>query len=160
MAKISDLIRGFWVKRKLNQCGYSFKPGPQVRILKKNATIIVGTQVQIYRHVKLSTWGNEYHSEIIISDNTAIGDRTEIHAGKKIKIGSGCNISWDVCIMDRDYHKFDSQVRNIEPVKTGNNVWFGCNSLVLKGVTIGNGAVIAVGSVVTKSVLTETRPGF
>ena len=38
------------------------------------------------------------------------------------------------------------------PVKIGNNVWCGANVTVLKGVTIGDGAVIAAGSVVNRDV--------
>ncbi len=159
LAEIFTLVRGSWVKLKFSQCGSFFKAETQVRIIKKNATIIVGQHVQLHRCVKLSAWGNEYHSEIIIGDHTAIGDRTEIHAGKRVEIGSRCNIAWDVCIIDRDYHKFNSQVEKIEPVKIGNDVWIGCNSIILKGVTIGDGAVVAAGSLVTKSVPPKTLVG-
>ena len=38
------------------------------------------------------------------------------------------------------------------PVRIGNNVWIGENSVVLSGVTIGDGAIIAAGSIVTKDV--------
>ena len=34
----------------------------------------------------------------------------------------------------------------------GNDVWIGCNAIILKGVIIGDGAIIAAGSVVTKDV--------
>ncbi len=54
--------------------------------------------------------------------------------------------------MDRDYHKFNSNTEEIKPVKIGDNVWIGCNSIILKGITIGNGAVVAAGSIVTKDV--------
>ncbi|MDP4093038.1 MAG: acyltransferase [Bacillota bacterium] len=144
---------------RINKCGPLLRTGRHVRILKRNAAITVGRKVQIHRNVKLSVWGNENFSELIIGDNTSIGDRTEIHAGKKVEIGSGCNIAWDVCIMDRDYHKFNSNKEEIEPVRIGDNVWIGCNSLVMKGVTIGNGAVVAAGSVVTKDVPQDTLVG-
>lgn len=38
------------------------------------------------------------------------------------------------------------------PVMIGDDVWIGCNSIILKGVTIGNGSIVAAGSVVTKDV--------
>ena len=44
-----------------------------------------------------------------------------------------------------------STLRSV-PIKIGNDVWIGCNSIILKGVTIGDGAIVAAGSVVTKDV--------
>ena len=153
------LVKGALVSLRFTSCGSLFRAGKGVRILKKNATITVGRKVQFHRGVKLSAWGNECHSEIIIGDNSSIGDRTEIHAGKRVEIGSGCNIAWDVCIMDRDYHKFNSQIEEINPVRIGDNVWIGCNSIILKGITISDGAVVAAGSVVTKDVEPKTLVG-
>jgi acetyltransferase-like isoleucine patch superfamily enzyme len=40
----------------------------------------------------------------------------------------------------------------LRPTKIGRDVWIGCNSVVLAGVTVGDGAIIAAGSVVTKDV--------
>lgn len=148
----AKLLRGFFIRRKFAACGGLFRAGPGVRVLKKNAAIEVGRKVQLHRGAKLSAWGNSGFSRIVIGDNTAIGDRTEIHAGGLVEIGSGCNISWDVCIMDRDYHKLNSPEEVIKPVKIEDNVWIGCNCIVVKGVTIGQGAVVAAGSVVTKDV--------
>lgn len=56
-------------------------------------------------------------------------------------------------------HDFNSEKRaNItpNPVKIGNNVWIGSDCTILPGVTIGNGAIIGAGSVVTKSVEENT----
>ena len=81
----------------------------------------------------------------------AIGDRTEKHVGKDVTIGNGTLISWDCCIMDRDYHA----IREKEVMKSihiGNRVWIGCKAIIFKGVTIGDGAVVAAGAVVTKDV--------
>ena len=38
------------------------------------------------------------------------------------------------------------------PIKIGNDVWIGAKAMILKGVTIGDGAIIAAGSIVTKNV--------
>ncbi len=146
------LLRGLVLGSRFKSCGKLLRAGRGVTVLKKNADIEVGRKVQLHRGVKLSAWGNEGPTRLFIGDNTSIGDRTEIHAGNSVEIGSGCNISWDVCIMDRDYHKLDSPIEVIKPVKIEDNVWIGSNCLILKGITIGKGAVIAAGSVVTKDV--------
>lgn len=159
ISEVFKLVRGFFIKMKFRECGSLLRAGKGLRVLKKNGSIKVGRKVQLHRGVKLSAWGNEYSAGIIIGDNTSIGDRTEIHAGKSVKIGCGCNIAWDVCIMDRDYHKFNSETEEIKPVTIGDNVWIGCNAVILKGITIGDGAVVAAGSVVTKDVPPKTLVG-
>ena len=45
------------------------------------------------------------------------------------------------------------------PIRIGNDVWIGMRSIILKGVTIGDGAVIAAGSVVTRDVPAGTLYG-
>ena len=45
------------------------------------------------------------------------------------------------------------------PIKIGNHVWIGVNCTILKGVTIGDGAIIAAGSVVTKDVPAHSLVG-
>ncbi len=159
IGEVIKLIRGVLFRFRIDRCGALLRVGKGVRILKKNGSITAGRKVQLHQGVKLSAWGTEGYTEIIIGDNTSVGDRTEIHAGRLVEIGSGCNIAWDVCIMDRDYHKFNSPTEEIRPVKIGSDVWIGCNSLILKGVTIGDGAVVAAGSVVTKDVAPKTLVG-
>jgi len=53
--------------------------------------------------------------------------------------------------MDTDYHSINHQELS-RPVIIGDHVWIGCKSTILKGVTIGDGSVIAANSVVTKDV--------
>jgi len=151
-SEIIKLVRGVFFKIKFDRTGRFLRVGRGVRVLKKDAYITIGKKVQLHREVKLSAWGGLCCARVSIGDGTSIGDRSEVHAGLSVEIGSGCNIAWDVCIMDRDYHKFNNAVEKIKPVKIGDNVWIGCNSLILKGVTIGEGAVVAAGSVVTKDV--------
>ncbi|HHV59804.1 MAG TPA: acyltransferase [Clostridiaceae bacterium] len=159
ISEIIKLIRGKFIGLRFNQCGKWLRAERGVRVLKKNGAIKIGDKVLLHRNVKLSAWGTEGFAEISIGNNTYIGDRTEIHAGQSVKIGSNCNISWDVCIMDRDYHKLNSETEVIRPVVIEDDVWIGCNSIILKGVTIGKGAVVAAGSVVTKDVPPGTLVG-
>ena len=102
--------------------------------------------------MKLSICGKENYSAVLrIGNNIAIGDRTEIHIGSQCVIGNGMLISWDCCIIDSDYHKLENEENII-----GVNAWIGCRALILKGVTIGDRAVIAAESVVTKDVPART----
>lgn len=142
------VLRGLFKGLRFNGCGKLLRCEKGVRILKKNGNITVGNRVLLHRFVKLSAYGGK----IEIGNNSYIGDRTEIHSGKSVKIGSNVNIAWDCNILDRDYHAFMSDTEVIKPVTIGDNVWIGCQSIVLKGVTIGNGSVVASGSVVTKDV--------
>ena len=146
------LCRGNKVKRKSNFCKGRLSAHGKVIVIKQNGEIHFGRHVQLYPRVKLSVCGSENKKAVLnIGDNVAIGDRTEIHVGSNCLIGANTLISWDCCIIDRDYHKFGNE-ENIKPIRIGENVWIGCRVLILKGVTVGDGAIIAAGSVVTKDV--------
>lgn len=80
---------------------------------------------------------------------------TKIYCFNSIKIGDNVAISENVIIRDSDNHTIDGNV-NSEPIVIGNNVWIGMGAMILKGVTIGDGSVIAAGAVVTKDVLPNT----
>lgn len=142
------VIRGFLNKWKFNKSGKLLRMEKGVRVMKNKGRIILGDRVLLHRYVKLSSYGGS----IEIGNNSYIGDRTEIHSGKEVKIGNNVNIAWDCNILDRDYHAFESDSEVTKRVVIEDRVWIGARSIVLKGVTIGEGAVVAAGSVVTKSV--------
>ena len=62
----------------------------------------------------------------------------------------------NVTITDTDWHGLYPQDRNVRgasgPVHIAKDVWIGMNAVVLKGVAIGEGSVVAAGSVVTKPI--------
>lgn len=150
------LFRGLFYKLRFEKCGRLLRAEKGVRVIKKNADISLGNKVFLHRHCKLSVYGTDGQAKLKIGDNVAIGDRTEIHAGCEVTIGDNSLISWDCCIMDRDYHKLMSDTEIFKPVHIGINVWIGSRALILKGITIGDGAVVAAGSVVTRDVPAKT----
>ncbi|MCG2792764.1 MAG: acyltransferase [Weeksellaceae bacterium] len=102
--------------------------------------------------------------KLIIGENTYIGEQNNIRAaGGTIKIGKNCLISQQVSIVGSD-HTFKKGI-NIQDqawkaenrgVEIGDDVWIGCSVQIMAGVKIGNGAVIAAGSAVTKNVEENT----
>ncbi len=152
MNNIFAVLRGILKKGRFERSGKLLRMEKGVRVVKNNGAIEIGDRVFLHRGVKLSAAGAFEKAVIKIGNKSYIGDRTEIHAGKSVTIGDGVNIAWDCNILDRDYHKFCSDKEVIKPVVIENHVWIGCGCTILKGVVIGEGAVIAAGSVVTKSV--------
>lgn len=79
---------------------------------------------------------------------------------KNIKIGENTSIAWNVTIMDTDRHRIknkNNEITNeVKSVSIGDNVWIGHSAEIKKGVTIGDGAIIASNSVVTSDVPPNT----
>ncbi len=99
--------------------------------------------------------------ELIIGKNVFIGHGSAFMLASSITIGDYCLIGGGVRIQDNDGHPLDPELRkrrekvsdkNIAAVVLGENVWVGARATILKGVTIGDNAVIGTGSIVTKDV--------
>jgi acetyltransferase-like isoleucine patch superfamily enzyme len=100
-----------------------------------------------------------------------LGENSRIWSSEGINIGNYVLISHNVNIHDTNGHPINAEERmehaikiftnghpkeNINilasPIIIGDRVWIGFNSIILKGVTIGEGAIVGAGSVVTKDV--------
>ncbi len=107
-------------------------------------------------------------ASIVIGRNTFIGSSL-IASATRIEVGDDVLISWGCTIVDHNSHgigwaqrsqdvrdwyhgKKDWTHVEVKPVKIGDKSWLGLNVIVLKGVEIGEGAVVAAGSVVVKNV--------
>ncbi|MBE6337299.1 MAG: acyltransferase [Lentimicrobiaceae bacterium] len=141
-----------------------------IRLLtrSKNGELIIGNNFKSNNKIKSNSIGliqpcifNIYapNSKIIIGDNVGISGSTicattSVTIGNNVLIGSGCLIS------DTDSHPIDWEDRLYDrnektrkaPIVIEDNVFIGARSIILKGVTVGEGAVIGAGSVVSKDV--------
>jgi acetyltransferase-like isoleucine patch superfamily enzyme len=116
-----------------------------------------GYHINMHSPVKL--FADRPGAEIIIGENSRING-TCIHAWDKIIIGKNCLTAANTQIFDSNGHDLsfpDIQNRinttdKAKPIVIGDNVWIGANCLILPGVTIGEGSVIAAGSVVVKDI--------
>ncbi|MDD5362983.1 MAG: DapH/DapD/GlmU-related protein [Ignavibacteria bacterium] len=95
-----------------------------------------------------------------IGNNTSIGHRVILDARGRITIGNSVNISTGVWIWTAQ-HDTNSKIFDvyIKPVVINDYAWVSCRSIILPGVTIGKGAVVAAGAVVTKDVEPYTIVG-
>lgn len=82
--------------------------------------------------------------------NLTLLDCTLITFGDDVLIGP--NVTFTTATHPTDPTLRSQGTEYATPISVGNNVWFGANIVVLPGVTIGDGAVVGAGSVVTKNV--------
>lgn len=132
--------------------------------LTKKSTLSIGKNSIIEGQLILE----RENASISIGKRTFIGCSNLICA-EKIVIGDDVLIAWGCNIVDHNSHsiffhermddvkkwlKCEKDWTNVihKPIIIKNNAWIGFNSIILKGVTIGEGAIIGAGSVVTKDV--------
>ena len=109
--------------------------------VKGNFTIFAGSYIRVVKGGHLILHGG------------FLNENVQITCGGKVEIGEGCTIARDVVIRSYDaHHILDDNYRNTEDITIGSHVWIGQGAQILKGVTIGDGAIIAAGSIVTKDV--------
>lgn len=93
----------------------------------------------------------EPNATISIGNNVGLSGAV-ISCFNSIKIGNNVKIGANTVITDGDWHKEDPRSGVIRPIVIENNVWIGLNSVILKGVHVGENSVIGAGSVVTKNI--------
>jgi acetyltransferase-like isoleucine patch superfamily enzyme len=110
---------------------------------------------------RISIWSGTARTRLTVHRNgfMKIGDNNFINgaiisASERVTIGNNCKFGPYSMIMDSDFHDVaDHNCAGLSaPVVIEDNVWVGAKATILKGVTIGTGAVVAIGAVVTKDV--------
>ncbi len=131
--------------------------------------------------VKVSFWASGIHhvefeggnivpEYCVFSDKTRLGYRTTLGTnnffGGKVSIGKYCQIGRDVAFHPTNHpisfpttyvnsQLFEGELKSLKtekPITLGNDIWVGHGVIILAGVTVGNGAILAAGSVITKDV--------
>ena len=94
---------------------------------------------------------------LVLGERVFINTGATIVANRSIVLGDDCLIGDLVAIFDTDFHPIEPSCPvRFAPVRLGANVWVGRSATILPGVTIGDHAVIAAGSIVTGNVPART----
>jgi acetyltransferase-like isoleucine patch superfamily enzyme len=115
----------------------------------------MGTRCTLQQDVWLSVGADA--ARLDIGEYTFIGRGTEIEVSHHVSVGKHVLIAPGVYITDHNHSTRPGppmfmQPCEAAPVAIGDDVWIGANAVVLPGVSIGSGAVVAAGAVVTSSV--------
>jgi acetyltransferase-like isoleucine patch superfamily enzyme len=120
--------------------------------MKKNSELMVNGNFDFYYNCNICVFEN---GKLILGSGYA-NYGTQIRCSTNISIGDNVAIANNVVIMDSDFHSIeyeDGTTNKVaDPINIKDNVWIGREAIILKGVTIGEGAIIAAKSVVTKDV--------
>lgn len=124
-------------------------PFPSILCINKGAILKVKGDFSIYSASKV--YINENSSLILGSGY--INSNLNLSCFKSVKTGHNVAISENVTIRDSDNHEIkNSNNKSSQAITIGDNVWIGINATILKGVNIGDGAIIAAGALVNKDV--------
>jgi acetyltransferase-like isoleucine patch superfamily enzyme len=130
----------------------------QIEIPRNHHAIEIAAGVSLDRGVVLLCTGDASRSiKIRIGSGTYINRNTMLDASELLEIGRNCAIGPGCYLTDHD-HGNDPSIPPLAqplisaPTRLGNEVWLGAHVVVLKGVTIGDRAVVAAGSLVTRDI--------
>jgi maltose O-acetyltransferase len=92
-------------------------------------------------------------NNVCIGDDTIIGDHATLDGRAKLTIGNHVDIASEVMFLNSQHDLDDTDFTAIEkPIVVDDYVFIGPRAIILPGVTIGRGAAVAAGAVVTKDV--------
>ncbi|MDP6376463.1 MAG: acyltransferase [Pseudomonadales bacterium] len=141
-----------------------------LRVLRPSHVHISGPGISVGRHVHLhaerdasihlSTWALDGNSpRIEVGDYTIINPGVRVIAAERITLGAGCMLATGAYISDADWHGLYHRAfppGTTAPVTLGDNVWVADGARILKGVKVGDNAIVAAAAVVAENVPANT----
>ncbi len=161
---------GKWVRVRRFERRYSCRVHSEGRIEPQNRSIRESIVVGAHTHIRGHLFTFAHGGRITMGSYCYVGEYSKIWSAAEITIGDRVLIAHNSNIFDTTTHPLNPAERHrqfvaivtsghpttlnlrSEPVVIEDDVWIGCNVVILMGVTIGRGAIVGAGSVVTKSV--------
>ena len=115
--------------------------------------IAIGERLRLESRQFRTSLAADAGARLEIGDRVFINQGVTIHAASAVTIGDDVMLADLAVVCDTDFHPVtpDVAVRRA-PITIGRNSWIGRGAVILPGVSIGENAVVAAGSVVTRSV--------
>lgn len=126
-----------------------------------HADIIIGDNVSFFGKWGVSSARVFDKPRLVLGNNVNIGHDVAFSVNKEILIEDGVNIASGTRVRDNDGHPRNTEMRaadaptpqdEVKAVRICRNAWLGGGCYVMKGVTIGEGAIIGAGSVVVTDI--------
>jgi len=159
--RIEARLKGVELKGKVR-----FQGRPIISVAK-GGRLVIGDDVSIASSVRANPLGLAQPSvlramtsgaALVLETGVALSG-TVICAGSSIQIGEGTILGAGAMVLDNDFHQpghgwtwETENAKNAAPIRIGRGVFVGARAIILKGVTIGDRAIIGAGAVVTKDV--------
>lgn len=131
LGRFAQQLRNLCARKLLKQCGRSIRVNPGVRF-GSGARVAVGNNCNLSQRMRVI-------GDLILGDDVMLGPEIVF-------------ISYNHEFSDLEVPMRAQGVTDSKPVVVGNDVWIGMRALIMPGVHIGNHAIVAAGSVVTKDV--------
>jgi acetyltransferase-like isoleucine patch superfamily enzyme len=127
-------------------------------IFKNDGNICFDGRADLGHGVKIAVGPN---GKLRFGNKFLLTAESQIVCKKAITFGDDCLLSWDILIMDCDFHDIkdnNGMVTNPDKeITIGSHVWIGARSMVKKGISIADGCIIASQSVVVKNINTPRQ---
>lgn len=125
------------------------KTGDMVVRIQNGGTFECCGSVNIFGGVRINIFPG---ARLSIGEGSYIAFNSKVFNERQIDIGKNCAISWDVEIMDTNFHpvRFDDN-ENDRGITIGDHVWIGAGARIMPKVSIGNNAIVGAGAIVTRS---------
>lgn len=135
---------------------------PNERLRNAYYRRVLGISIGSDTHLSMRLFFTGYHSrcQVSIGDNCVINREIYIDGRTGVEIGNNVNVSFQVCLLSLHHDHNAPEFSAIgAPVVIKDHAWIGARATLLPGVTVGEGAVVAAGAVVTRSVPDYTVVG-
>jgi acetyltransferase-like isoleucine patch superfamily enzyme len=144
------------------QYGKGLRTGVYVHWVQGKGRLVFGNNILVDGKCSFSFAMRYAESPVLsVGSNSILSHGCSFTVGREITIGEHCLIAMGVLMFDAPGHPTDPVLRkmgspanmeDVRPIRIHDNVWIGRNAIIFPGVTIGEGSVVVMGSLVMNDV--------